>query len=168
MGGTAFPAGVAAGDRFYRTDLGMEFFYDGTRWLSTEVFVSVLGGAQGGGSISASTNNNGYSAVDLLGGSDFWMLNVATTFYVLTGGTALAAGHAWTATIERTAEGSGGFPAVVVQVLNSGVNGGRRLVAAINALAGATCTGFRQSITKTGTPGAIFVQTVVTYRIVAV
>jgi len=34
--GTSFPA-AATGDRYWRTDLGMEFFYDGTQWRSTHV-----------------------------------------------------------------------------------------------------------------------------------
>lgn len=38
--GSAFPGSPSTHDRFYRTDLrgGLEFFYDGTRWLSTEIF----------------------------------------------------------------------------------------------------------------------------------
>lgn len=33
--GTSFPGSAATGDRYWRTDLRMEFFYDGTRWLCT-------------------------------------------------------------------------------------------------------------------------------------
>jgi hypothetical protein len=38
--GTAFPTGPASGDEYYRTDIrgGMLFRYDGTRWLSDELF----------------------------------------------------------------------------------------------------------------------------------
>lgn len=32
--GTSFPGSPATNDRFYRTDLHVQFFYDGTRWLS--------------------------------------------------------------------------------------------------------------------------------------
>lgn len=34
--GTAFPIAPAANDRFLRTDRHIEYFYDGTRWLSAE------------------------------------------------------------------------------------------------------------------------------------
>lgn len=34
--GTSFPS-AATGDRYWRTDLGMEAYYDGTRWLTTQV-----------------------------------------------------------------------------------------------------------------------------------
>lgn len=36
--GVAFPGSPTTGQRFFRTDHGMEFFYDGTRWLTTQVF----------------------------------------------------------------------------------------------------------------------------------
>lgn len=35
--GAAFPAGVAAGFRWFRTDLGLDFAYDSTYWLSQEL-----------------------------------------------------------------------------------------------------------------------------------
>lgn len=36
--GTAFPASPAAGDRFFRTDLGFACFYDGARWLTVHEY----------------------------------------------------------------------------------------------------------------------------------
>lgn len=38
--GTSFPVSPANGDRFLRTDVNIECFYDGTRWLSTELLIS--------------------------------------------------------------------------------------------------------------------------------
>ena len=32
--GTSFPGSPASGDRFFRTDLGFECYYDGSRWLT--------------------------------------------------------------------------------------------------------------------------------------
>lgn len=40
--GTSFPGSPTTGQRWFRTDLGMEFFYDGTRWLCScphELFI---------------------------------------------------------------------------------------------------------------------------------
>lgn len=36
--GTSFPGSPATNDRFYRTDRRIEYFYDGTRWLTTQLF----------------------------------------------------------------------------------------------------------------------------------
>jgi hypothetical protein len=41
--GTSFPGSPTTGDKFYRTDRNIEYFYDGTRWLSTQLFVQQLG-----------------------------------------------------------------------------------------------------------------------------
>ncbi len=41
-GGTSFPASPATDSRFYRTDLGFECFYDGTRWLTVDEYQMVL------------------------------------------------------------------------------------------------------------------------------
>lgn len=40
--GTSFPGSPATGLRFYRTDRKIEYFYDGTRWLSTQLFTLAL------------------------------------------------------------------------------------------------------------------------------
>jgi hypothetical protein len=37
--GTSFPGSPATNDRFYRTDRSLEYFYDGTRWLTTTLYV---------------------------------------------------------------------------------------------------------------------------------
>lgn len=39
-GGTAFPATPGVGDRFFRADRGIEYYYDGTRWLSMQLFTA--------------------------------------------------------------------------------------------------------------------------------
>lgn len=38
LSGTAFPASPATGARFRRTDRNLDYYYDGTRWLTTEIF----------------------------------------------------------------------------------------------------------------------------------
>jgi hypothetical protein len=39
VSGSSFPGGPASGDRFYRTDRNIDYYYDGTSWLSTEIFL---------------------------------------------------------------------------------------------------------------------------------
>jgi hypothetical protein len=36
--GTSFPVGPSTDDKFYRTDRNILYYYDGTRWLSVQVF----------------------------------------------------------------------------------------------------------------------------------
>lgn len=40
--GTAFPASPFTRQRYFRTDQGIEYYYDGTRWLSTTLYEKVL------------------------------------------------------------------------------------------------------------------------------
>lgn len=55
-GGTSFPGSPSSGDRFWRSDLKMEAVYDGTRWLSTQLFfVSLSGGGDSLGPYTATT-----------------------------------------------------------------------------------------------------------------
>lgn len=43
--GTSFPGSPASGDQFLRTDRNIEYFYDGTRWLSTTLYHGMIGAA---------------------------------------------------------------------------------------------------------------------------
>src|SRR5262245_20476787 len=40
---TSFPGSKATGDRYFRTDLGDEFFWDGTQWVSTTSYYYPIG-----------------------------------------------------------------------------------------------------------------------------
>lgn len=42
--GTSFPGSKATGDRFWRTDLGMECYWDGAQWLTAQRFQQTLAG----------------------------------------------------------------------------------------------------------------------------
>jgi hypothetical protein len=44
--GTSFPGSPASGDFYYRTDRNIEYFYDGTRWLSTTLYVGMPAASQ--------------------------------------------------------------------------------------------------------------------------
>jgi len=41
--GTSFPSSPVTGERRFRTDRGIEYYYDGTRWLSLQMIISRLG-----------------------------------------------------------------------------------------------------------------------------
>lgn len=57
--GTAFPGSPTTDDRFYRTDRRIEYFYDGTRWLSTQIHFTAhadISGASATASFGVTTN----------------------------------------------------------------------------------------------------------------
>ena len=96
MGGTAFPASPATDLRYYRTDLDREFFYDGTRWLSSQVFSLSFTDLAGG--VSATGAALSHAVPTATGISDIWYIEVVDQFIVQSGGSALDSTHKWNIT----------------------------------------------------------------------
>jgi len=81
--GTAFPASKATNDRYWRTDLGLEFYWDGTRWLSTTLYRESLTmpvAPQTAFSAAASIGRWTPWAADF----DLWLVNFYLSTYVVT------------------------------------------------------------------------------------
>ena len=163
-GGTSFPGSPATNDRYYRTDLGMEFFWDGTRWNTTEVFEYRLGDLAA--SLSATATDVMRMSTPLLrGGSDinikqFWMSGVN-----IGAGTALSVTNKWDVALQYY---DNAFTVLATYTINSGANGWRQGTATdVNALLGANRFFLGISATKTGAPGALLMYGTFSYRIVA-
>jgi len=76
LGGTSFPVSPASGDVFRRTDRDIEYFYDGTRWLSTQVLTL---GAQAQGLTATTTFFIPIANVDYA--TQFWLEDATFTHY---------------------------------------------------------------------------------------
>jgi hypothetical protein len=70
LGGTSFPGSPALNDRYYRTDRNIQYYYDGTRWLSTHLFDQSFGTFSG---IAATTSL--YLTVPALGTYGVWLVS---------------------------------------------------------------------------------------------
>lgn len=161
--GTAFPAGPATGDHCYRTDRNIEYFYDGTRWLSTTLY-------------SMATPTTGFSATAILlqelltpESTDKWIENVYVTPLIAAGGTDLDASNNWVGGLFKFGTGGAGTSIGTFATIDSGASGGgyrTPITYAVNALLGLTYSGIRITWTKTGTPGQLTAPVAVTYRLV--
>lgn len=168
-GGTSFPASKATSDRFARSDLAMEFYWDGTRWLSygpalTEEILWVNGTLP----ISASAfGTHRVGTPETQGGSDIWLIRAENTFNV-SGGTALSASHKWVGTVSKVA-GAASTTIATVTIDSGASSTWRRLNVSIGALMnnGTGHEQFAVDWAKTGTPGNLFAFTKISYRIVA-
>lgn len=172
FGGTAFPAGPVDGDLFYRTDLNLWFFYNGTRWLSTTLYHYVIPHSQRVlQSISATISANYLAAVPPFGGgSDLWIEDAQLGFQVAGGGTALGTSHKWVVTLAKAADGGTAETTFATFNIDSGASAAwRGLTVVVDALLnnGTTHRVFSGANTKTGTPGALFATLTLSYRIVA-
>lgn len=173
--GTSFPASKATGDRYYRTDLTMEFFYDGTRWLSTQLGRTVMGGfhSQGTATQNVSGTTSPYDRIAspyLNGGSDIWLETLVCSFFVAGGGTALGASHKWVFALEKRQDASATSNSITSISIDSGSSSVfRRATASIGALLnnGTVHDAFQTVATKTGTPGNFEGYAEVTWRVVA-
>lgn len=75
--GTSFPASKATGDRYFRTDLGIEAYWDGTRWLSTQIErCSFMGGVIVDTGFNGAAINAGRQAVPWKGTYGLYILQM--------------------------------------------------------------------------------------------
>lgn len=92
--GTAFPSAPATGYFFYRTDRNIEYFYDGTRWLSTQLLTLDITGQAESTALTLS------SAVPYRGTYSIYITSVITSCFITATGD-------WTITISsRIADNS--------------------------------------------------------------
>lgn len=150
----------ATNDRFFRTDLGIEFYYDGTRWVSTTLYSDVLGD----GTARSGTTGAGSYAVAFAGVYDLWLVSMDLTFYV-TAGTALDGSNKWVVdAVKQPASAT-----IATWTIDSGASAAWRKADnyAIGALLGTGNNGLYIQVTKTGTPGNIQVMPRLNYRVVA-
>lgn len=76
--GTSNPGSAVTGDRYWRTDLGLEIYYDGTRWLTVQEYTTDAWTV--GLAATAQVGGHGF----LVGGRDIWLLNVTGQAAVIT------------------------------------------------------------------------------------
>jgi hypothetical protein len=163
--GSSFPAQPAYGNfvPFYRTDRNIEYYYDGTRWLSTTLYSEVFQNREATDQPYSATN-----ADERLGlwatGSSLWLVDVRTAFYVA-GGTALSGSHKWvtTAISMPTSTALGTWATV-----DSGASDVWRsaAVVALGVLIPTTEVAIQLTHTKTGTPGTYRPFVRLNYRLV--
>lgn len=166
--GTSFPSAVT-GDRYWRTDLREEYFYDGTRWLTTTLYRTDIQPATQGNSATFSCPLVVPALSD--GSSDVWLEDMRCSFFI-SGGTALDASNKWVVTLDKIQQDSVTVTNIgTMATINSGsLNVWRdAAIATIDALVnnGTVHDALQVTWTKTGSPGGITVGMHMTYRMVA-
>lgn len=160
---TAFWGTPSTDDRCYRTDRGIEYFYDGTRWLSTTVYeVPLPHSPDTVIPITGNTTGALVAGIPWATAYDLWLLSLQTTFIVNTTNNAT---NYWTMVVQKMA---GGIATTAGQFDTSGAAADSWTFgsSAINALLGVTHHWFRMNATKTLTPGALQFLMSIRYRLV--
>lgn len=162
----AFPGIATTNFHFFRTDLWMWFVYDGTRWISEQLFMQVLVNQPLGATVTVPAGSVGPVPYYLMG-SDIWIEHLYTSF-LINGGTALSGAHSWIGVLSKQPTGNTNTSVATVTINEGGSSIWRIDIQNIHALldAGTHYFDFTQVWTKTGTPGPLYVAWYITYRIV--
>jgi hypothetical protein len=173
-GYNSFPANPWTDLKWWRKDLNMEFFWDGTRWLSTTLFHTSAGPSGAGGNanqnFTATATGIHYGPIPALSGcSDIYLVKNEATWMVV-GGTALSASHKWTPVLTKRLVGNTDSATVSSFTIDSGaLSNWFKVTNTINALMnnGTTHYIWAWVVTKTGTPGTLYFYSEMSYRYVA-
>lgn len=163
--GGVFPNTPAVNDRFFRTDLKMEFFWNGARWLSSTRFLHTSGMYAGSSAALAANTSNYFRGTppSRNGGSDIWVETAGFGWYCLT---AITAANYWALALLSYPSGT-----TQVQLVTqpAPITTWTLTEAPVNALLGSDVALFNWNIAKAGAPGNLQLhEPWITYRIVAV
>lgn len=155
--GTSFPASPATGTRFFRTDLGMECYYDGTRWLTSQIFTV------GYSDVLSKSTNGAVGRYNADPDYQVYLVKLSVTAYVNTTNTGSAYWNlefAWT-------NSANGF--TTIQTNNTSANTPntwQRYDMTLNQVLDATARKMDLTATKTGSPGNLLLNSTLYYRLV--
>ena len=173
--GTAFPASPATGDHYYRSDIGLEFRYDGTRWLSVDQFITKSSAEANTSTwyvdLAATTTSVLRAPFAAQAGTDIYVEKCMFTGFVNSGGTALGASHKWNALFNKVAVDNTATSLGNVDIASGSSSAWRQWIVTVNAVLSGTYATYptiRLDMTKTGTPGSVNVGggMTITYRLV--
>ena len=159
--GTANPGSAAAGDRYWRSDLGLEIYYDGTRWLTTTLYRADM---PHGTTIPATVTT-------ALGRFAMW--HSTYSLYVVTFYTSLLVAatndgsHYWTVTLAK--KDGGDLPTTLAAANTSAYTNTTWTTAAtaVGAVVDpATYKEMDVEAVRTSTPGSLYYAVAFTYRLV--
>ncbi len=154
-GGTAFPGSPSTGQRFFRTDRGLDYYYDGTRWLTTTLYIEPLGISDN--FMAFTVGGNKFRAMAaLIPTYDAWLVDVISA--TQHSGSPMASNY-WTVTLNPSARAAFVTSAATSNMWTSHV-------VSIGALNGLTTYEWDVLITATGAPGGLLLVMNVSYRLV--
>ena len=161
--GTAFPT-AATGDRYWRTDLGRECYYDGTRWLSVQVFDLQLADTAAAGADGALLGRVG---VPFANAYDLWLIQADFMFRVDTTASGNNGSHYWTINVRSLIADNTATTRATTNTSALSADVSYDVAVAIGAAMGTTVRVFDFYPAKTGTPGSIvYLSASIKYRLI--
>ncbi len=159
--GTSFPGSPSTGDLFHRTDLDVPLYrYDGTRWLSEDVFEMVATATTG------VTSPSDLAYWPPLGGQDLWLIDFGWVYNV----TAPHSGtQFWDAALHKYDAAGGGTDTTVVTLTTDQTSTTWKNPAptAIGALLGTAIDLIYVTMVKHSSVGQLLIGVRLRYKVVA-
>lgn len=160
--GVAFPGSKATYDRYWRTDLGLEFYWDGTRWVTTTLYIGTLDSVMAQPVTSDNTTSRLMSWATTF---DLWLDAFYSSTYVTTTNDG---SKYWTVTLRKVVGNESKTTIVSFNTSADTVNEWTQRRTAIGAAyVAANYRLFDVGVAKTSTPGDMFWTFSMTYRLIA-
>lgn len=158
--GTSFPGSPTTGDRFRRTDINyMVFVYDGTRWVSEQMFT--MDGSERALNAGASTTSPTRFKQTPLHTLDIYAVRVDIAWFIATTNSGAAY---WTLEIKNLAEST---THVTANTSAMSPNTWTKQTWTTGGVIPASDIGLMWILTKTGSPGAFTCAPSLYYRLIA-
>lgn len=160
--GTGFPASPFTGQRFFLNSAGVEFYWDGTRWLSVNLYQGSFsqGDALTPFTTSGTANHRAATWSNLF---DTWIVDLMILMRVASPNDGT---FYWSAALRKiTSPGVATTITTVTTAAQAALAWNNQRVS-INALLGVTHTQLDIVYTKVGTPGSVNATAFYTYRLV--
>ncbi len=160
--GTSFPGSPVTGSVFYRTDRHIEYFYDGTRWLSTELHHMPLYFGHNATSFAATAVDTTFAPNPHYGEYDIYVESATCGYYINnTNGD-------WTVLIRTLTNGLASTLATFANLLGSA--GASQFKASrsssVNTVVANTVPWFGMNLTENAGTATCYFATSLTYRLV--
>lgn len=161
--GTSFPGSPATNDRFFRTDRGILYYYDGTRWLSVTLYSQPL--SVGDAVLPITANGTPLRMATMGSFYDWYLVDLFTTLRPITTNDG---SNFWTAALRKFQINTTNTTIVTVSTAAYTASDWTSARTAINALMnnGTTHNMLDLNCNKTGAPGNLYAMASITYRLV--
>lgn len=160
IGGSSFPGSPGSGDLYFRSDLGLIFYYDGTRWLTVNEYNAPFGNTV---AASASFGGNGpYQAMNFTLDAYIEKLYATTDVLTTNDGT-----NNWTLTLNKVSTANALTPLGNFTTAADTHDTWASHVITVNAaLVNGSFPLLRLDGTKNGAPGNLYCMSTLTFRLI--
>lgn len=161
--GTSFPGSPATNDLFFRTDLGLFCYYDGTRWLTVQVYELPFAQQE---AFPTYTANGNIGRLPVHNTYSMWLVGLYATTYVSSANSGNSGSHFWTLTLNRVNAANTATSIGTIVTSPDTADTWTQHTLAVNAALAAGALHFRLSAAKTGTPGDLHPEVVLAFRLI--